>query len=632
MSKKIVPLLIVLLAVSVVPCFAQADQPFADVPNNHWAAAAIRELAQAGIIEGRPGATFDGRKPMTRYEAATALARMLDRINKLTPKGASIEDIKNLILTDREVQNALRGPAGQAGPAGQMGPAGTPGAAGLPGPAGQPGPPGQTGPRGEKGDPGLTPQQLADIQKLLTEFGPTIADIRGQLRAVGDKVAALEAAVQRIPPLRVSLVGGVRFGLMGSVLTTKPENPTADEDNVAIFGAAIGGTEDFTLAKDTLKGTRFGVYLQDINVDGNITSNIAGHATLRVITPVSGAAEVLPGEIPPTTTTIYSPIPSNLTPVWFDNVQLWDWYVAFSAPIFCHKVSFTGGRFTNKVAEGLLVDNEAQPLIGVSADTGFGPITFGINGSTVDRAVSAPNPFIEPQDVYGYTYLGFGWRGWNVVGTWLMSGAFEEKGWSAAVDGRICNFRIFGEYAKLTRDASGMAPTNPDTGEHLRSEAWVVGADLLNNWKGLSLTGRYGDIEPGYSTVYSILNPYSSINAYDIDWVDRPLFLSESSAIAHGNVTKGWEGDLRWVFAKDWLFRARYYTGTNSTFVPAVGAVPGGVVKEDADPVWTVMLKKNVACNVAASVLYGERRMNMIALPSGHSRIKVLRGALEWAL
>lgn len=34
---------------------AQAQSTFPDVPDNHWAAAAVKTLAEAGIIEGLPG-------------------------------------------------------------------------------------------------------------------------------------------------------------------------------------------------------------------------------------------------------------------------------------------------------------------------------------------------------------------------------------------------------------------------------------------------------------------------------------------------------------------------------------------------------------------------------------------------
>ena len=68
MSKRIVPLLVALLAISTVSCFAQ-DQLFTDVPHGHWAENAIKELVQGGIIEGMPMGRFEGAKAMTRYEA-----------------------------------------------------------------------------------------------------------------------------------------------------------------------------------------------------------------------------------------------------------------------------------------------------------------------------------------------------------------------------------------------------------------------------------------------------------------------------------------------------------------------------------------------------------------------------------
>jgi molybdopterin-guanine dinucleotide biosynthesis protein len=37
-------------------CAAHAQSTFGDVPDNHWAAAAVKRLAEAGIIEGFPAA------------------------------------------------------------------------------------------------------------------------------------------------------------------------------------------------------------------------------------------------------------------------------------------------------------------------------------------------------------------------------------------------------------------------------------------------------------------------------------------------------------------------------------------------------------------------------------------------
>lgn len=59
---------------------AGAPAEYPDVPRNHWAYDALNKLSQAGVIEGRPGGNYVGNEPMTRYEFAVAIARLLERI------------------------------------------------------------------------------------------------------------------------------------------------------------------------------------------------------------------------------------------------------------------------------------------------------------------------------------------------------------------------------------------------------------------------------------------------------------------------------------------------------------------------------------------------------------------------
>ncbi|MBC7806257.1 MAG: S-layer homology domain-containing protein [Akkermansiaceae bacterium] len=63
-------------ALSALPARAQA--PFSDVPADHWAYAAVEKLRNAGIIEGYPDKSYGGARPMTRYEFAIAVERLLD--------------------------------------------------------------------------------------------------------------------------------------------------------------------------------------------------------------------------------------------------------------------------------------------------------------------------------------------------------------------------------------------------------------------------------------------------------------------------------------------------------------------------------------------------------------------------
>jgi predicted nucleic acid-binding Zn-ribbon protein len=51
-----------------------------DVPAGHWAQEAIKIAADCGIIRGYPDGTFRGNQPITRYEAAAIVARLIAMI------------------------------------------------------------------------------------------------------------------------------------------------------------------------------------------------------------------------------------------------------------------------------------------------------------------------------------------------------------------------------------------------------------------------------------------------------------------------------------------------------------------------------------------------------------------------
>jgi tetrahydromethanopterin S-methyltransferase subunit G len=87
------------LAFAAAPAFAQG--PFADVPSDHWAYAAVDKLQKKGIVIGYPDQTYGGKRQMTRYEFAIAIARLLDLIEEMkggtaatTPPDLSIYALK----------------------------------------------------------------------------------------------------------------------------------------------------------------------------------------------------------------------------------------------------------------------------------------------------------------------------------------------------------------------------------------------------------------------------------------------------------------------------------------------------------------------------------------------------------
>ena len=74
------------LALYIPPCSAQVAG-FTDVPKNHWAAESVAKLVQAGIIVGDkpvlPKSTYEGNKPVTRYELAVVLYRFVTYIERV---------------------------------------------------------------------------------------------------------------------------------------------------------------------------------------------------------------------------------------------------------------------------------------------------------------------------------------------------------------------------------------------------------------------------------------------------------------------------------------------------------------------------------------------------------------------
>ena len=52
-------------------------QLFPDVPQNHWAYEYVATLAGNGLIQGYPDGTYDGNRPMTRYEFAAILYKAM---------------------------------------------------------------------------------------------------------------------------------------------------------------------------------------------------------------------------------------------------------------------------------------------------------------------------------------------------------------------------------------------------------------------------------------------------------------------------------------------------------------------------------------------------------------------------
>ncbi len=87
-----------------------ASGPFADVPTDHWAYQSVDTLQKAGIVIGYPDGTYGGRRPMTRYEFAVAIARLLAQMNPGVKAGdlATLRsDLENQIAGNKAAIDAL---------------------------------------------------------------------------------------------------------------------------------------------------------------------------------------------------------------------------------------------------------------------------------------------------------------------------------------------------------------------------------------------------------------------------------------------------------------------------------------------------------------------------------------------
>lgn len=85
-GSKVKTLAIVMLLVAcALPLCAQVQ----DVPKDHWAYQAVRELAGKGYVLGYPDGSFLGDRTLTRYEFATIVQRVLQQVDTDIAKAAA---------------------------------------------------------------------------------------------------------------------------------------------------------------------------------------------------------------------------------------------------------------------------------------------------------------------------------------------------------------------------------------------------------------------------------------------------------------------------------------------------------------------------------------------------------------
>ena len=94
MKSLITSALILIAALFLIIKPAIAD-PFSDVPQGHWSYDAVQMLEEKGLVEGYPDGFFKGDRPMTRYEMALVVARVVAKLEQVQ---ASIPEIPDLSI------------------------------------------------------------------------------------------------------------------------------------------------------------------------------------------------------------------------------------------------------------------------------------------------------------------------------------------------------------------------------------------------------------------------------------------------------------------------------------------------------------------------------------------------------
>jgi len=232
---------------------AAASGPFADVPADHWAYQSVENLQNAGIVIGYPDGTYGGKRAMTRYEFAVAIARLLPLLNPKNDYATNAD----LAALRAEVENKLQTNAAA----------------------------------------------LEDLKKLVNEFqgelqalGQDVTAIKARLSSLEDRVAAVEEEQRRI-----KFNGALNFIVEGtnqgsnSAPGFHDKNGTVDSFAPTALGGkapkvteAIDVYHDFVLA---IKGKLSDTATANVKLDfGNYLSAIG-----NVASPGYGAGGVLGG-------------------------------------------------------------------------------------------------------------------------------------------------------------------------------------------------------------------------------------------------------------------------------------------------------------------------------------------------
>ena len=229
--RKTAYLLVVVVLACAAPAIAQG--PFNDVPTDHWAYDAVNELQRAGIVIGYPDGTYGGKRAMSRYEFAVAIARLLPMV-----EGITRADL-DAILKDYAKKSDLPAPVDGAKP---------PDTSGL----------------GTKAEVDALRRLVDEFNDELAALGVDVDALKRDVAALAARVDALEAEQRRVRWTGDFNVFAIAASDSGSDITP------VDLDERQIVAP-----------NDTLGRTALVVHDFDLNVVGRVSDTITANATIN---------------------------------------------------------------------------------------------------------------------------------------------------------------------------------------------------------------------------------------------------------------------------------------------------------------------------------------------------------------
>ena len=514
----------------VAPAQAQDRAEFQDVPLTHWAYPALQKLAAAGILEGYPPTgNFIGQRPMTRYEFAVAIARLLDKMGPTQDLGP---------LNDRVTALENRQPTTGGGTAFDP-----------------------TDLQNQINNRLTRDEVLAIVNPLQREFRDELARVDARLTALENRMSTEESKVVAPPRLTFApalqhregyasyIGGGGRNFLNGGV---NSNNLTGNQGNLAAPNGAGGYTTpraDRYTADIARK--KFSYTDLELRLTDRVSDRVSLNAALRSLgsnqeDPWAGGSEggVYVREA-------------------YANLDLTDRRV-----LGLSGITASIGRQRTAIAQGLLYDNQLSPTDQMRGDALLGPITLtGITGTQNDVAVIGGAANSDPYTTQGavrYLSTGGTLAQQNYVGTPGSGIAPIANDNESILRGSVNVFKIAGRPVALgyTRLFDGYKSQSGDSFdvslplfnrtigfEYVRQYKDAAGNNLSGNKPAaynatlnvlrtnvLDLNVAYGYAEGGFEYfAASSANPYA--RSYGEAIFDRPIALG--APLLNGDRTAG---------------------------------------------------------------------------------------------